>query len=471
MYEILRTIRLFRRGDGGAALNGMNLSLFRGEILGIAGLNGSGRTALTDVLSGLKGYAGGSIYVEDRPAHYHSVLEAQQLGIFCVRHPSTLIDELTVAQNIGILPPQRMGGWRIRPLEESSQAQRILQELEVPIPVDKRAGELTLAEKHMVEIARAALAGVKALLLNDIMLSYTDEEYHRLLSLIHRLQQRQVAIIVFDSRLERLLEVARRIIVMRAGESVGFFDTDKYDCTRIQRVLTSSDFVADSVSALDGDPEGLLRVDGLCSRFLQNVSFYIRKGEMVGFIDEGIHSCRSLVDVLTGNEQPLAGQMTLCGKRLIPGRPMANQHIGYIGYYKASLFPHLSLSENLMIAGMGHSSSRLRIHTPMERFVVRQYAQKLGIDPQNFQREVETADNRTQINVAMYKWIIAGAKLIVMDNTFSGTDITMHNCIYSFISEAKEHSMGILFTSPSAQEVYKLCDRVYRMENGRILKD
>ncbi len=472
MYEVLRTEQLVRHSFDMPVLDGMDLSLYQGEILGIAGLNGAGRSALADVLSGLKGYDDGRIYVEDRPVRYHSVLEAQRLGIHCIRHKSTLIPELNVADNLRILPPRNLGEWRIRPRQDHCFTRAILDELQIPVDCDREVAALSLAEKHGVEIARAVSAAAKLIILDDIMLSYTEKEYWDLYLLLKRLQSRGIALIVIDSKLERLLKIVERVIVMRAGRTIGIFYAEEFERIPIQKVLTGTDFVINSVTPAPENGAALLTASGVGNRDLDDVSFEIKKGEVVGFVDEGSDNCRAIVDLLNGNAAIARGRMLLDGKELVLNggkRAMTAQGIGHIGYYKASLFPHLSLAENLTIAGLGQYSDRYGINTPLERFAVGEYAKMLGIDPDDLNKPIRWADNRTQIKIALYKWMVAGAKLVVMDNTFSGTDVTMHNCIYDFISAAKQRQMGIVYTSPYAQEVYETSDHVYRIKAGRII--
>jgi ABC-type sugar transport system ATPase subunit len=470
--EVLRTEQLVRRSFGDPVLNGMDLSLYRNEILGIAGLNGSGRSALTDVLSGLKGYDDGFIYLEDKPVRYHSVLEAQQLGIYCIRHKSTLIEKLTIADNFCILPPRKIGEWRIKKRQDTLFTKTILDELNIPIDFNREVQTLSLAEKHLIEIARAGSADAKVIILDDIMLSYTEKEYWDLYRLLKRIQSLRIALIVIDSKLDRLLQIAGRLIVIRSGRNIGFFYAEEFNELQIQKVLTGTDFVISSVDASPKSGKNLLTATGICNQHLHDISFNIKKGEVVGFVDEGSDNCRAIIDLLNGNAAIEQGQILLDNRELFlhgGKRAMTVQGIGYIGYYKASLFPHLSLAENLTIVGVGQFSGELGINTRMERFVVGEYASKLGIDRHDLNKQVQWVDNRTQINVALYKWMVAKAKIVVMDNTFSGTDITMHNCIYDFISEAKKCKMGIIYTSPYAQEVYKTSDRVYRIRDGCII--
>jgi ABC-type sugar transport system ATPase subunit len=277
---------------------------------------------------------------------------------------------------------------------------------------------------------------------------------------------------LIDSKLKRLLEIAGRIVVMRDGKNIGVFYADEFDRIPIQKVLTGTDFVINSVEPALENGEDLLAAVRISNQNLYDFSFNIKNGEVVGFVDEGYDNCRALISLLNGNTGLDKGQIFLNGRELLLNggkQALIAQGMGYIGYYKSCLFPNLSLAENLTIAGLGEFSGKLGIRTRMERFAVKEYARKLGIDDRDLYKQAQRTDNRTQMNVALYKWMIARAKLIVMDNVFSGTDITMHNCIYDFISDAKKRNMGIIYTSPYAQEVYEMSDRVYRIKDGRII--
>jgi ABC-type sugar transport system ATPase subunit len=472
MYEVLRTEQLVYRSFDFPILNGMDLTLFQGEILGVAGLNGAGRSALADVLSGLKGHDEGVIYVEDKPVGYHSVWEAEHLGIYCIRYKSTLIPELTIADNLCILPSRPGWGARIKARKDNALTRDIWDELKISINYDVEVDSLSLAEKHIIEIVRAVAAKAKVIILDDIMLSYTETEYQNLYRLLKQIVNRRIALILIDSKIDRLLKIAGQLVVMREGKNIGVFYADEFERIPIQKVLTGVDFVINSVEPSLENGKDLLAATGINNRHLHDFNFKIKNGQVVGFVDEGYDNCRAVINLLNGNASVDEGQIFLDGRELLLNagkRFMISQGIGYIGYYKASLFPNLSTAENLMIAGLGEFSGRLGIKARIERFAVRQYARKLEIDGQDLDRQVQRTDNRTQINVALYKWIIAKAKLVVMDNVFSGTDIIMHNCIYDFISDAKKRNMGIIYVSPYAQEVYEMSDRVYRIKDGWII--
>jgi ABC-type sugar transport system ATPase subunit len=471
MHEVLRTEKLVYRHFELPILDGMDVALFQGEILGVAGLNGAGRSALADVLSGLKGHDEGVICVEDQPVDYHSVWEAQQLGIYCIRHMSTLIPELKIADNLCIFSSRRMREWRIKAYRNHRVTRTILDELSIAINADRAVSTLSLAEKHLIEIARAVAAKAKVIILDDIMLSYTEAEYWNLYRLLKRIVSPERALILIDSKLDRLLNIAGRIVVMRNGKNIGVFYEDEFDRIPIQKVLTGMGFVINRVEPALKKSEDLLTAVEISNRHLHHFSFTIKKGEVVGFVDEGYDNCRALIHLLNGGALVDAGRIFLEGRKLqLNGgkQAMVSQGIGYIGYYKASLFPTLSSAENLTIAGLREFAGKWGIKAGLERFAVREYAQQLGIDKADLNQPVQRTDNHTQIKVTLYKWMIAKAKLVVMDNVFSGIDITMHNCICDFVSEAKKRAMGIIYISPHAQEVYDMSDRVYRIKDGWI---
>lgn len=471
-YEVLRTEQLVYHRFNVPVLNGLDLSLYQSEILGFVGLKGSGLFSLVDILSGLIGQSDGAIYVDDRLVKYHSVLEAQRLGIYCIRHKSNLIHGLTVADNMCILPPSRFQDWIINQRTDNSFARKTLDELVMPINYNIKAETLSLAEKHLVEIVRAVSNQAKVIILDDIMLSYTEKEYLNLYLLLKRIQSRGIALIVIDSKLERLLQLSNRVIVVQAGRNIGFFYSEEFNLNNIQKVLAGIDFELKGAKPSSENDEILLMARNICNQHLHNLNFYIKRGEVVGFIDEDSKKCNAIVDLLNGNGAIEQGHILLNGREIQLNRgrkEMIAQGIGYIGYYKASLFPQLSLADNLTIAGLDQLSGKFGINMRMERFVVKEYAQKLGINQDELNKNIGRADNRTQMNVALYKWMVAKTPIIVMDNTFSGADVMMQNCIYDFISEVKKQKMGIIYMSPNEQEIYDVCDRIYRLENGYII--
>ena len=147
---------------------------------------------------------------------------------------------------------------------------------------------------------------------------------------------------------------------------------------------------------------------------------------------------------------------------------MVRRGFEYIEDYKKSLFPKLDVAENLTIAGLEYFAPGVGVREKLEQAVACDYLTLLDIREEDLKRPIETLSHRCQLNVALYKWIIAKARLIVIDNLFSGTDILMRNSVREFLEFAKSRGIGVVYCSPNERELASVCDRLYELAEGKV---
>ncbi|MBC8585426.1 ATP-binding cassette domain-containing protein [Youxingia wuxianensis] len=469
--EILRCKGLTKIKHGGLVLNNLDFSLYEGEFLGLVGLNGSGRTTLAHALCGLDEVSQGQVYVQGKPVSIHSVEDAHRYGIYCIQGKTNIFPACTVAENLCIVPTEKQQGWFIRPKFTNFITKSLMGELGVDLSPSAKGKDLSLAQCHIVELTRAVADKAKVVILDDIMMNYTDREYWNLALFLEKMKEKGISLIIIESKLERITRLADRIVVLKNGREEGIFFQEDFHSGRIEKILIGEEFTAGQVRPIAQSNQVLLGVNSVYTSELADISFYVKKGEAVGFLDED-GECASVVRLLRGLAPVWSGEITLDGTPLrlpMDSRSMIEHGIGYIGYYKNSLFRNLSLGNNLTIAALSRFQKKGGLlNVALEKFAVKNFVETMRIDPALIHQDIHYADNWTQLNVALYKWIVARMNIVVMENPFSGIDMLMHNSIYDFISAAKRRNMGIIYTSYNPNEIRKVCDRVYVMKNNRI---
>lgn len=469
--EVLRVEGLTKYAWNTYVLDHMHLMLFKGELLGITGVIGSGLSSLANVLSGVDRYDDGQILVNDRNVKIENVMQAQVNGIFCVRHNSTLINNITILENLCLTDQKKSRWFYYSTRQDLQRAKKVFQLLDISISPTDKSEFLTLAEKHMIEIARAVFCEGQIIILDDILRLYSEKELLQLEMLLQHVKAEGVSVIWIDSRPERLLSVSDRIIIMKSGRSVGLFNREDFNEITIRKVLAGVEFTPQWIETNRNQDDVLLEAVDIRNESLFGISFKVHKGEAVGFINTDGRVCPHIIDLLSGNAKVTSGTLLLEGKPMIVNKgrqAMVSQGIGFVEYYRNALFPRLSVRHNLTIASLNEFECGLRISERMERFAVGEYADMLNISSNDLEKKIVDMDNAIQLEIALYKWLLAKVKLIVMDNVFSGTDIVMHNLLIKFINEAKRRNIGIVYMGLNASEVYKICDSVYISENGKI---
>ncbi|MHC1770561.1 MAG: ATP-binding cassette domain-containing protein [Flexilinea sp.] len=469
--EILRVEGLTKYAWNTFVLHNMHLMLFKGEVLGITGVIGSGLSSLANVLSGVDRYDSGQVLINDQDVKICNVMQAQENGIFCIRHNSTLINNISILENL-CLADQKNSRWLCYSTRQDLQrAKKVFQLLDISISPTDKPEFLTLAERHMIEIARAVFCGGQILILDDILRLYSGKELLQLETLLQRVKAKGLSVIWIDSRPERLLSISDRIIIMKSGRSVGLFNREDFNEITIRKVLAGAEFTFQRIETNRNQDDILLEAVDVRNESLSGINFKVHKGEAVGFINTDGRVCPHIIELLSGNAKVISGTLLLEGKPMVVNKgrqAMVSQGIGFVEYYRNALFPRLSVRHNLTIASLNELSYGPGISEKMEKFAVGEYTDMLNISNNDLEKKIIDTDNAVQLEIALYKWLLAKVKLIVMDNVFSGTDIVMHNLLIKFINEAKRRNIGIVYMGLNASEVYKICDSVYVSENEKI---
>lgn len=459
------------------AVRDISLSLYQGEILCVAGLSGSGKSALADIISGRIPMSGGRLYVDGQQWAFSSIRQAQTAGIYCVRYTTSVIDGISVMENLCLLQKQ---GHLVFPAGQGiSRMKGTLRELGVRFRSDVPVSSLSLMEKHVIEICRACCAGVKVLILDEIARDYTFKETEYVKRLIVALRERGVSILWIGTRPEIMLDAADRLAVLRKGSLAAVLHREEFERRVIDRIIIGENRKAgreisrpqEEAEEQEKGQEKLFSVRSVKARELRDVSFHVYPGEVVGFIHPEDTYCREIVRLLSGEIKVESGSAWLEGRQveLAGGRKNMVRHgFGYIEDYKKSLFPKLDVAENLTIAGLKYFEPGMCIRERLEQAVASDYLSLLDLRAEDLKRPVETLSHRCQLNVALYKWIIARARLLVIDNLFSGTDILMRNSVKEFLEFAKSKNTGIVYCSPNERELASVCDRLYELKDGRV---
>ena len=148
---------------------------------------------------------------------------------------------------------------------------------------------------------------------------------------------------------------------------------------------------------------------------------------------------------------------------------MIKAGFGYVDYYKNSIFPKLSLKDNLTITSLGRLTTRTAIHSKLEKAVVKDLLARLAIPEENMRKPIKDTSNKEQLIAALYKWILNRSKVVLLNNVLSGTDMIMHNIVVQFLNELRERECGAILLSPNTKELYELCDRVYILREGKVI--
>ena len=463
MQEALRVDNLMQTNEGAAFLNKMHFSLMKGEVLGIIGLHDSGRSTLVNILCGRLPATGGSIYLEGNQVELHSISQAQERGVMCIREKSTLIPDLSLLENMCLLTQSRMNSFHFPDRNVINSIKFLLKELNIDVDMNCSCRILSLQMRHKLEIVRAFMNGAKVLILHDIMQSYNQEEENDLKDLLQWLRKHNIGVMITGSRPEQMIPVCDRIVVTRAGRDVGLFFRDEFSVEKIEKSLMGTNKEIGVPTQSFCERVLLLRAENICNSQLDEISFEVCEGEIVGFVGKNRSSARGIADLFNGSDPHTKGILTINGKEFPPGRKVVldqSCRAGYVGEYKKCIFPDLSLKDNLAIASLPLFSKGPTISKNIENVAVSEFSKEYGIDEADLPKRITSFGSFYQMKVCYYRWLLANVRILVLDDVFQGTDVLMRNSLNEFFRLAQKRKMAILLVSSNYSALREVSTRL-----------
>jgi ABC-type sugar transport system ATPase subunit len=462
--------------SGVHALRGAELTVYPAEVHALIGENGCGKSTLLKILSGQLQPDGGEIQFADEAVTLKNETEALRLGIAAVTQETTLVPELSIAENIflGHRQARRAGlvDWRTT----RDRAAKALSDLDLHLNPADRVGRLRMNQQQMVEIARAVSMSSRVLILDEPTSSMTSTEVETLFATVRRLKRDGISTIFVSHRLSEIFELADRITVIRDGRTVdtgpvGEFDRQRLIHSMVGHALDDLDEPKE-VEAQDAHQALRVRKLGLSGLFA-NVDIDVAPGEIVGLAGLVGSGCAEVLESLYGVLRPDQGEIEVDGRPVTtrdPIRSIANG-IGYVPADRKSkgLIPVMSVEKNLL---MTSTAGRARVRVPSkarDRTRVLDLMQRFQIHAHSPSVPVSTLSGGNQQKVVLAKCFATGPKIALLDDPTRGVDVGAKTEIYRLLFEAAKSGVGMLVTSSETPELLTLCSRIMVMFRGRIV--
>lgn len=470
---VLRVDGMHKRFGGVHALRGATLSVAAGEVHALVGENGSGKSTLLKILSGQLQPDAGTIAFDGRPTSFRNPMEALARGIATVTQETTLVPDLSIAENVflGHRKPRRAGliDWRRTHRMAREALARLSLDLDPSLPIRR----LRPDQQQMVEITRALSIDAKVLILDEPTSSLTDDEVDALFTVVRRLREEGVTTIFVSHRLNEVLEIADHATVLRDGRTVGRLEAEEFDRPRLIHLMVGRELQAvESGKGHDAGRDAVLRVRGLRhEQAFADIDLDVAAGEIVGLSGLVGAGRSELLEALFGLRST-GGVVEVGGRPVSFASPRQAIRHG-VAFVPADrklqgLVLEMSVRENLMMA----STSRLaRLRHPSngrEAPVVESLMSGLRIRAHSPGVPVATLSGGNQQKVVLGKWLSTGPKVLMLDEPTRGVDVGAKAEIYRLLFDAAERGMAILVSSSENPELLTLCDRIVVMFRGRV---
>lgn len=466
-----------KRYGGVRALQGARLSVGRGEIHGLVGLNGSGKSTLVAVLSGQKRPDRAKIRFDGKPVEFRDPSEALAAGIAVVTQETTLVPDLTVAENILLghrAVRKRFGiDWKKTRL----RARQLLERLRLSISVDLTARQLRPDEQQILEIARALSSNARLVILDESTSSLTEDQVASVFAVMRSAVEGGVSFIFISHRLDEVMEVTDQVTVLRDGKTVAEMATDSCDHERLVREVVGGTIDRfERVESGGGDGRIRLRAERVSTpERVDGVSLQVRAGEAVGIAGVIGSGRQELLQAIAGLRSRSVEALEVDGEPVSCSDPVDALEAGVVyvpGERKeAGLLLEMSVAANIT---MVDTALAPRLRTPprkKEQALVRQLLDDYQVVVQAPESPAASLSGGNQQKVMLAKWMSSDPKVLLLDEPTRGVDVGAKQAIYGILTRAKQTDVAMVISSAEVQELLLLCDRIIVLFRGAVVAD
>lgn len=460
---------------GVKALEGVNLSVRAGQVHALLGENGAGKSTLIKILSGAYIKDEGEIYWDGRPVTINSPQDAQALGISTIYQEFNLAPHLTVAENIflGHLPQK---GLLVDWAYARKRAREILASLGVNLSVDTLTADLSVAEQQLVEIAKALNRQTRILVMDEPSAVLGEKDLEKLFAVVRQLQANGIGIIYISHRLKEIFALADEVTVLKDGRYVETRRVDQVTMEDLVRLMIGRD-LQDVYPKRKGQiGEVLLEVNHINrAGVLNDISFQLRAGEIVGFAGITGSGRTELARVIFGADPYTSGEIRLAGQPYHVHSPADAIRHGVAlvteDRKRQGLLLKLSVTINTTISGLKRLCRLKLIRLRDELSLVQNYIRQLSIKTPGPNFLVVNMSGGNQQKVVLARWLSIGTRLFILDEPTRGIDVGSKAEIYQIMADLADQGVAILMISSELPEVLGMSDRVLVMREGRIAKE
>ena len=474
---ILKMTGIDKRFSGVHALKGVDFDLYAGEVHALMGENGAGKSTLMKVLCGIHAYDSGSIEYFGKKVKFASIAESQAAGISIIHQELNMMNHLTVAQNIYIGREPMKGGF-IDDRKMEADATELFKRIGVRIDPSVKLGSLTVGRQQMVEIAKAVSRDSKLLILDEPTAALTQPEVEDLFRIMHDLQRKNIGMIYISHRMDEINRISDRVTVMRDGEYVG---------TEYTKNLTKDDIVKMMVgrviygeqkekSLVPDDAPVVLEARNIVSgKTLKNVSFKLRKGEILGFAGLMGAGRTELARAVYGADPFDSGEIFVNGKKTEIKTPEAavKHGICYLSEDRKQfgLMLGKSVTENTVLVSLDDYIRFGWINDAAAKAAAEEKNKQLRTKTPSMDQLLKNLSGGNQQKVIVARWLLKDSDVFIFDEPTRGIDIGAKSEMYDLMAELAAQGKSIIMISSELAEIQRLSDRVIVMCEGRITAD
>ena len=479
MAELLRMEGITKQFGAVYANKDINLSIEEGEIHTLLGENGAGKSTLMNILIGLYQPTSGTIWLKGKKVKIDSPKTAVKLGIGMVHQHFMLVDAMTVFENI-ILGTKKDSSIFIKKEERKKEILELSQKYGLEVDLDKQVNEISVGEQQRVEILKALYRGAELLILDEPTAALTDQEVEGLFSIMGRLTAENKSVIFISHKMREVMAVSDRVTILRAGQTITTVDKKDTDGAQLANLMIGHEMTVSAYKKVTEPGEDVLRLlhvdyqkDHKHSG-LNNVSFSIGKGEILGVAGVDGNGQSQLAQLVTGVISPDSGEVELNSHKVAQFAPngFILSNVSHVpeDRNKMGLVGNMTVEENLVLKATEEPRFSYAHGALLKKKAIRKFALELqkknDIRCASIEQEARNLSGGNQQKCLIGKWLSLAPKVIIMDEPTRGIDVGAKREIHALLRQLAESGVGVIVVSSELPEVIGVSDRVAVMHEG-----
>ncbi|QRV25217.1 sugar ABC transporter ATP-binding protein [Marinomonas foliarum] len=473
MNDPIMQIRgIVKEFSGVRVLHKITLDIYAGEVLGVLGENGAGKSTLLKIISGIYTKTSGSIKVDGDEVLIQSTADAKRLGIAMIPQEFNLISSLNVFENI-FLGNEIKKGFFLNKSVMRDRASTLLKELETNLSPDALIENLSVAQKQMVEIAKALVNESRILIMDEPTTVLTDHEVEIFFNLVEKLKQRGVTIIFISHKLKEVKLLCDRLAILRDGYLVSVDDVSEIDEEDMARKMVGRELNQIYPQRSEHTDEVVLKVTNLSIKgVLDDINFDLKKGEVLGFAGLIGAGRTETAEAVMGLRKKDSGEIEINGQKVQINSiaDAVSYNLAYLSEDRQGkgLIMNFDIPKNITLISLSAYVKGLIQHKK-EQQVAREYVKRFDIKAASLHSNLANLSGGNQQKVYLSKWMDTQPSILILDEPTRGIDVNTKKEIYHFIRSLTEQGVSIIVISSELEEVMGLSHRIMVMRSGQIM--
>ena len=478
MSENIVKITQVKKYFGGVkALDGVDLTIKKGEVHCLAGENGCGKSTIINIISGFYTPDSGTIEIDGKEYSRMTTQQAIDAGVQVIYQDLSVFPNLTVRENLAITMEKSSGRKFVSRKRFDEIAKKALSTINFKVDLDEYVENLTVADKQLIAISRALLTDAKLIIMDEPTTAITQKEVQNLFAVIRDLQKRGIAVLFVSHKLDEVFEIAQHFTIFRSGKNVWSGETKELTQATFTKYMTGRDIEEESfVYHEKPDAKTVLEVKDLSlTNGFKNCSFSVKEGEILGITGFLGSGRTELAETIFGIHKAESGEIRLCGEKVEINSVLdaMDKGIGYVPPERGveGLFMDQSIADNISVTRWSDHQKGLFIDRSSIEESVDHWVKELSIKIGSIDHSMRTLSGGNAQKCVLAKWLSRDLKVLILNGPTVGVDIGAKYDIYTLTKKLAAEGLAVIIISDDIREVLLNCNRVMIMRQGHLVQE